>query len=325
MKFIELKKSLQEKISYCYIIYGEDTFLCEKSVDLLLNSVNINKNDFDYTKIENEVFDINFFKSIVNQYPLLSTKKVIQINNLSKLVNEQKEIIKNYLNNPFDKALVIFYFTENNETVINFLKTLNNITFVDCNRIDTKTIYNLVKVTCKHKNKDITDEAVNKLILFSNGYLTKIMNEVNKLISYSSDKEIIEENDIEKLVTKDEEYQIFELFEALSKKDSNKVYKILEKFLQVKGQDAYILPLMINYFRRVFLSKISNLDNKSLSSYFNVKEYAIIKSKQQSQNFSSMKLKDIYELLLEYDYKIKSGECTTKNALYIVINKILNS
>lgn len=325
MKFVELKKSLQENIKCCYLIYGEDTFLCEKSIALILNALNMKKNDFDYTKVENEDFDINYFKSIVNQYPLISSKKVIQINNLAKLSLEQKEVIKNYLSNPFEKSILIFYFTESNDAVINFIKTLNNVTNIDCNRIDLKTIFNLVKITCKQKNKQITDEAVNKLILFCNSYLTKIMNEVDKLINYSADKETIEEADIEKLVTKDEEYQIFELFEALSRKDSNKVYKILESFLQIKGQDVMVLPLMINYFRRVFLSKISNLDNKTLASYFNVKEYAIIKSKQQSQNFSSMKLKDIYELLIDYDYKIKSGSCTTKNALYIVIGKILNN
>ena len=324
MKFVELKKSFVDKIYAGYILYGEDAFLLNKSISLIYSACNIQSAEFDCNRIEGESFDIHFFKSVVNQYPFLSDKKLIIINDLQKLNSTDKKEIETYFQNPFQQACVVFNLTNTSSDVLAFLKNLENCTFVDCNRIDNKTIFNLVRVTFNQKDIEIDDECVQKLISYCNGYLTKIMVEIEKLCDYAYDTKKISSEDIDQLVNKDEEFQIFELFDNLAKKNAEKSFKILDKFISKKGDNLMVLPLMINYFRRVFISSISDSSNQEIAGYFNVKEYAVTKSKQQAINFSKLQLKKIYEWLLDYDYQIKSGKCTLNNALYIVASKILS-
>lgn len=64
------------------------------------------------------------------------------------------------------------------------------------------------------------------------------------------------------------------------------------------------------------------MSNGELSSLLGVKEYAILKQREQVGNFSKMQLKKIYSLLEEVDYKIKSGQMLSLTALYYLVFSI---
>ena len=124
---------------------------------------------------------------------------------------------------------------------------------------------------------------------------------------------------IENVVTKATEFTVFELTEALGKKDSDKALELVS----LMEKDNATLSLITNHFRRLFFIAISDSTNAELASLLGVKEYAIIKARDQIKNFSKMQLKKIYALLEKVDYFIKSGQMQALNALYYLVFSIL--
>ena len=157
------------------------------------------------------------------------------------------------------------------------------------------------------------------LIEFTNGYLTKAVNELEKLVYYDTESELITKQMVDDCAIKDNEFVVFELTEALGKKDIDKAINLSQLLAKEQG----ILALVTNHFRRMFFISISDENDLSLAKELSIKEFAVKKLREQSKNFSKMQLKKIFALLEEIDYKIKSGQMLSENAFNYLIFKIL--
>ena len=193
-----------------------------------------------------------------------------------------------------------------------------SIEFVDAKRMDKSFLVKIIVAELAKAGKKISSEGVEALIDASNGYLTRIMNEISKL-AYYTENELITKSMVEEIVTKDPEYTVFELTDALSRRDGDKALKLLSLMEREQG----VLSLITNHFRRLFYISITELSDKELALLLGVKEYAIIKARSSLKGFSKVQLKNINKLLEEIDYKIKSGSMLGVNALYFLVFKIL--
>ena len=196
--------------------------------------------------------------------------------------------------------------------------------FVDCNRLDKHTMQMWIKSNLKEQNATMTDDAIEKLIDFSNGYLSKIAMELCKLESYASGKEIGVQ-DVELLVSKDLEYGVFELTECIGKKDVNRSLQIVESLMQESKTSQIVFAMISNYFRRMFYSAITPKTNLQIAGLLGVKEWAVAKAKQTATYFTKGTLKNIMELCAELDYDIRTGKISYKKAVDYLVFYILTS
>ena len=107
--------------------------------------------------------------------------------------------------------------------------------------------------------------------------------------------------------------------DALSRRDANKAVSLLN----LMNKDTKTFTLILNHFRRIFFTSISNLTDKELSEFLSVKEYAIVKAREIAKNFTRIQLKNIYEMLNDVDFYIKNGQMQIENGLYYLIFGIL--
>ena len=112
---------------------------------------------------------------------------------------------------------------------------------------------------------------------------------------------------------------MFELTEALGKRDVSKAIKLLSVMVKEQGT----LGLITNHFRRLFFISISDLDNARLAQHVGRKRICHCQTKRTTSQFFKDALKKIYALLEEVDYKIKSGQMLSENALYFLVFSIL--
>lgn len=323
MKFENLKTSLQKEIKPAYFIGGEDSFLVYWSLDLIEKACNLNFPDFNKVIFSGEDFDAQAIVESAQVMPIGDNYRLIVVKDyLNKKNEKEKKIILEYLKNPVSSTCIVFFATSSNDFYMSFV---NSVEYVDCSKLDPATLQKWVSMTVKKAGKKITVEACNTLLEFCNYSLTKINSEIQKLIAYIGENETIEKVDILQIVSKDAEYVIFELTEALSKRDGTAAYKIIDKLLEGKDTPTSIISIITNHFRRLFYSSISvGLTNSDLARNLNVKEYAIVKAKEQSKLFTKMTLKNIYDLCVEVDYQIKSGGMEGVNALNYLVASILN-
>lgn len=309
-----LKNRLKTDIKPCYLVEGDDYFLYEKALSMIKRETKLELEDFNFLVFDDENFSMKAVLDSCEVMPMGSEIKVVVIKNAVKVSDSDIKHLENYLANPVPSTvLVILDFYDK------FVSIRNKTEFVDAKRMDRPLATSIIVSELKKRNKQISGEAVETLLDYCNGFLSRAMNELDKLCFYDTSSLLITKQIVEKLVHKESDYIVFELTEALGKRESEKALLLLSQMAKEQG----VLALITNHFRRLFFISISDVDNLKLASLLGVKEYAIKKQKEQLKNFSKMQLKKIYALLEEIDYKIKCGDMLAENALYYLVFSIL--
>jgi len=310
-----LKSRLKQEIMPCYYVAGDDYYLFDKAVSMITTAMNLQLPDFNKMVFDDDNFSYQGFLNACEMMPMGSEKRLVILKNLTKISENDKKLMEIYLNNPCKSTvLIILDFYDK----LSFVKNLCE--FIDARRMDRNLSKNIIVADLAKRGKQISGEAVETLLDYSNGYLTNVMNELDKLVHFDTSESLITKKLVENVAIKNEDFAIFELTEALGKKDADRAMKLISLMEKEQGT----LSLISNHFRRLFFIALSSdASNASLASLLGVKEYAIAKQRQQLGNFSKMQLKKIYSLLEEVDYKVKSGQMLIGNALYFLAFSIL--
>lgn len=312
MLYSNLKNELEKKLENSYLIVGEDAFLMQDAINQISLKCNVNPFDIDYDLFDSENFTFEKFYASVNQMPFMSEKRLILVKNMTSLTESVKKSILSYTQNPSPFACVIFVDTFNTK-LFSFLE--KSTALVECSKPSFYECEKFCNKFASEYGKEIDNGAVNLLCELTNYNLASIKNEMTKLCFYV-DKTITYEI-VEKLVSKTLDYEVYEFTNALAKKNSSRAIEILNDMVARKESNG-LIALVSNNFRRMFFSLIND-NQEETANLLKVKPYAVTKAKEQAKNFSAKKLKDIYYLLEEIDYKVKSGEMQQINALYYLV------
>jgi len=201
---------------------------------------------------------------------------------------------------------------------------MNNLVQVDCNKIDLKFIYSFIANNFAKREIKYDDAAIEKLALFCNSDMSRIVNEVEKLCSYLADGGVLTADIVEEVVSQDKEFQVFQLAEFLAKGDAKNALDLVESFSFKPGSAFTIMtPLYNNYRRALFVALNKDKSAGELANLLSVKEYAIKVMQNQIKVFTPKKLKKIVSMIVEFDEKIKTGEIKENVAIKMLVFNIL--
>lgn len=309
-----LKTRLSKKLENGYLLEGDDLFLFDKAFSMIKKACNLTMEDFNFVRFDDDNFSVDKFLDATEVMPLLDEKRLILLKNVTKVTIADLKKIAPYFDNPVPSTVVVIYDFENKFSLLK-----SNLEFVDCRRFDQNLAKAVVVSELKKLGKQISEDGVETLLDYTNGYLTKAMNEIEKLAFYDTSNPLITKAMVEEVSVKEKEFVVFELTEALGQKNIDKAISLASMLSKEQG----IMALISNHFRRMFFVSITDGSDSELASSLGVKEYAIKKIREQCKNFSKMQLKKIFALLDEIDYKIKSGQMVSENAFNFLILKIL--
>lgn len=309
-----LKTRLSKKLENGYLLEGDDLFLFDKAFSMIKKACTLTMEDFNFVRFDDDNFSVDKFLDATEVMPLLDEKRLILLKNVTKVTTADLKKIVSYFDNPVPSTVVVIYDFENKFSLLK-----SNLEFVDCRRFDQNLAKAVVVSELKKLGKQISEDGVETLLDYTNGYLTKAMNEIEKLAFYDTSNPLITKAMVEEVSVKEKEFVVFELTEALGQKNIDKAISLASMLSKEQG----IMALVSNHFRRMFFVSITDGSDSELASSLGVKEYAIKKIREQCKNFSKMQLKKIFALLDEIDYKIKSGQMVSENAFNFLILKIL--
>jgi DNA polymerase III subunit delta len=165
---------------------------------------------------------------------------------------------------------------------------------------------------------EISDKAVEKLILFVGSDTSFLDSELQKLVDYADGKSIQEEH-VDLLVKSNADISIFNTIDALANNNKKEALRLLHEHLK-KGEDAfYILSMMVYQFRN--LLKVADVKEQYYGNEYAIAKdlglhpFVVKKSLQQLRNFTPIRLKAIYQLLANLDRQSKTGKIDIKIAL----------
>ena len=327
MKFVELKKSLTNKINNVYLISGSDRFLCFKALELIESHINISIVDMNSVSIIGDQTDIQKIIDSASIFPFGDEYRMVVVRNFNPKAGtpskkSQNEIIlEKYLDSPMSSTILVFFNADGDD----FFKNLKHkLTHIDCEKLDVNTICKIIIADAQKENVKINEPAAKLLALFCNLDMARINSELNKLISYSKESGQITENNVRELVVEDKEYQIFELAEFLSQGKKEEAFRMIN-MLSITGKSGFsVLSPLYNNYRRVLFTAI-NADKKDseISENLGVKEYAIKMCRNQARVFTPKKLKRIVDMLADADKNIKNGTIKEDIAVKTIIVEII--
>lgn len=305
-----LKARLQKKVEPCYLIQGEDLLLYDKALQLVKKANDLQLEEFNFLVFDEDSFNADAVIDACETLPMASAKKIVLLKNITKINENFKKKLKDYLKKPLESTcLIIFDFFNKFDFIISEK--------ISAKRLDDSSLKDLIVAELKSYGKSITSDAVQQLIESCCNYYSLIKNELEKLSS--CDEFEINAKIVENLVCKETEFTVFELTDALSRRDSGKAVALLN----LMDKDTKTFSLVLNHFRRLFFVAVSDLSDKELADTLGVKEFAITKARSLSKNFSKIQLKNIYEMLNDVDFYIKNGQMQVENALFYLIFNII--
>ena len=322
MKYIELKASLKSKIENAYLIFGDDRYLCYDALKKIEDALSITIKDMNSVTISGDKITAKEIVEAANMYPFGDEYRLVVVKDFAPAKNkEEYKVIENYLKAPLSSTVVVFF----NPDAAEFYKGMANLTVIDCSKIEPKVIAAFIKNNLAKNEIQASEEAIENLIMFCDSDMTRITNELEKLIAYVADTKTLTADIVKEFVVQDKEYQVFELAEFIAKGESKKAIDLVDSFMMKPGSAFVILsPLFNNYRRALFVSINKDKSPAELASMLGVKEFAIKMLKNQIARFAPKQLKQIVDMIAEYDKKIKIGEIKENVAIKTIVINILN-
>jgi DNA polymerase-3 subunit delta len=157
----------------------------------------------------------------------------------------------------------------------------------------------------------IDPNALNKLIIYTNGDVMRLAGEVEKLASFKI-KGLVDESDIDQLVIPDIEQNVFELTDAILANNKDKAFTVLERALNdTTNKDVVInmLAVVVAQFRSLLIIK-DLMDRGTpvpqIATKAKIHPFVVKKSVPALHRFDTEKLTHIYEKLSSLDVALKS-------------------
>ena len=322
MKYVDLKSKLKDGVDSNYLITGDDRFLCFDALKKIEEKLAIQFKDMNYVTLSGQGLLARDIVLSANIYPFGDEFRLVVIKSYNPDKNkEELKVLQEYLNEPLKSTILVFFSPDGAD----FAKNLKGITTIDCNKIDSKYIAGFIQNRLSKEGIKSSPEVIDKLIMYAGNDMARITSELEKLCVYVYEDKVLTSKIVEEFVVQDKEFQVYELADFLAKGDSKSAYDLVESMSYKSGSAFSLLPLLYNAFRRALFVAI-NKDKSSteLAELLSVKEFAIKMTKNQASNFSIKQLKQIVDMIADYDRKVKVGEMKENVAIKTLIFNILN-
>ena len=263
----------------------------------------------------------------LDTYGFLSDKKVIIINNIDGINQEDEEKnlkhLYNYLENPNPDNLLIITASKLNNT-IKVTKELKKIMTFKAVEINPENFI-------KNELKDYTLESgvIKLLVEYCKNDITKIENECKKLKTFNFETKKISKSDIEELVIEklgDEQELTFSFSRSLAEKNKKEALRKYKELLDYQIEPIAIVGLLASQIRIIY--QVKTLSNQNLSPYDIAKilgeksDYRVKKTKELIRYYSEQELLDLMKTLSDMDIQMKTSDIDPNSLIELFILNI---
>ena len=333
MKYVELKTNLKNGVKNAYLISGDDRYLCFDALKKIEDSLSISFKDMNAVTMSGEDVTMKEIVDSANVYPFADAFRLVVVKNFNPIKSEQKKEqlssaaaqakkeLNDYLQSPLSSTILVFFNLDGAE----FFKGIKNLETIDCSKIEPKFIEAFVKNQLAHLGIQSNNETIEKLVLYCNCDMSRVTSELDKIVAYVADTKVLTSDIVEKNVVQDKEFQVFQLAEFIAQANAKGANDLIDALVMKAGDGLMLLALLYNNYRRLLFMGINKEKSTAeLAEKLGVQEYAVKMLKKQSSYFSIKQLKNIIDLISEYERKIKMGEMKENIAIKTIVLNILN-
>jgi DNA polymerase-3 subunit delta len=320
----QIKKIENAQLNPIYVVVGTEVYLKEKIKQALKKAVLSDaENEMNFVILDGK--NIAFSKIIeeAQTLPFFGEKRLILVENAWFLTSEKvsganfvPEMLIDYINQPLMSTVLVFLTPNNLDGKKKIVKLLKKqATIVDISYANEQNVRSYLNDELKQNNFQIDHNALNLLILLNDRdgktfALSKALSDLSMLMLYKSEEKIITKQDVEAIVSKNLEYNIFDLSRYILSGKAEKALRLFSEIL-LQGEEVIVINAILLAQIRLFL-QVKILSEQGclqgeIVKILKANPYRVKLAFKQTQKFPLSLLINIFDELVESDYKMKIG------------------
>ncbi|MCX8012401.1 MAG: DNA polymerase III subunit delta [Desulfobacterota bacterium] len=316
-------KFSSESLLPFYYFYGEDKYLKNKAIEILLSRLGekvIRGLNFEIF-LSSEISLINIIDH-ARTIPLLGKRKIILLKAAEELPPENHHQLACYLKNPTLKTTLVLISSDINFRHKGSRSVLQLITnysgygmVVEFNHPYNKEIPYWINYLAKEQGKSIDSPAIALLQELIGNNLQEISQEIEKLALFVGERKEITTQDVMQVTSPLGIKSVFDLVEYIGNKKLSPALILLSQLLASGEQPLKILGLIASNFRKLIKARLlleQGKNQSEIKSLLNMQEWIWRKFYPQINKFSPEMLENCIQKIWETDFTLKTQGTPSK-------------
>lgn len=315
LKYQDLISSLKKgNILPLYLFFGEEEFLIQEAVDLVINKVvDPGARDFNFNTLYCKDTSASELVSICQTLPFMSEKRLVIAKEIDVLKAADLEELIPYLNDPSPSTCLLLLSSQgkyDKKSVTSAVEAHGAVTRFYA--LLDREIADWIEGWARTRGLAIHRDAAQFLWQTLGNDLQKIGNELEKVLISIKEKKAITFDDVKTVVGDFREYSSFDLAAALGRKDREKSFLILSRLIQEGEAPVGLLGSIAWNFRRIM--QVKALEAAGMASNEAMKKlrppvifHQADSFKSQVKSYTPDELREVFAVLLSTDKTLKSS------------------
>ncbi len=347
MDIVAVENSLKRKvIAPVYLFHGEETYLweslLEKFKDTLLPP---EVRDFNLDLVDGREHSPDNIIAMAGTLPFLAEKRLVIVQNADYFKNKKKstepdqpaeepasaqdDVLLSYLENPSTATCLIFTTAEGVNRQKKVYKALEKVgQVVNFSLLKGQDLQQWIRQRVNQQGREISGEAIRYLMMAVGSNLRMLDKEIAKLLTSLGQGPEISGELVTELVSKQVDITVFQLVDAVAEKRFSAALEYTQDLLFQGEPPVKILSLLTRQFRLIWQTKLyfdQGCREQEVATNLKVKSFVVNKCVSQGRNFRQEDLRQAFRVLLETDYRIKTGQQEPVVALEMALMKLCSS
>lgn len=318
--FTKVWKEMQNgQIAPIYCIFGEETYFVDETVKRLKQSLNKNE-EAEIITFDLEESPVDLVIDEADTFPFFSEKKLVIAKNASflKAAEKGKEKIEhdikrleNWLAHPSDFCVTVFIAPyeklDERKKITKVMKEKSVMLHAETPKENDLAVW--IRNEVKAFEKNITDDAVDKLIEMVGANMLQLQIEIEKISLYLGEDHQISVHLVEELVAKTLEHDAFKMLNAYLSHNSAEALHIYHDLLRQKEEPIKLVGLLASNIRtmnNVYYLQKKGYHPNQISKQLKIHPYRVKLMLENRERPSEERLLKALNKLSEIDLKLKS-------------------
>ena len=331
LKYHDLIASLKQgTILPLYLFYGEEEFLIQEALDLIIKKVvEPDVRDFNFNTLYCREAPASEIVNLAQTLPLMSEKRLVIAKDFDALKAADLEELLPYLNDPSESTCLVMVSNQGRyekKPVTSAVEAHGAVTrffpLLD------REVVTWIEGWTKARGLSLPRDAAQYLWQTIGNDLQTIGNELEKIEIFVKEKKAITLGDVKAVAGDFREYTSFDLAAALGSKDRAKAFLILSRLLQEGEQPVSLLGAIAWNFRRLMRAKSMEATGNEFDEIkrkLNVIFHQSASFREQMRRFSVDELRKAFDVMLSADKALKSSGLSGKLVLERMILELCGS
>jgi DNA polymerase-3 subunit delta len=320
-------KSVEKgEIAPLYYFHGDEPYLIERGVKLLLNrTVSPDSRDFNLDVFYGKECRGDEIATAGQTLPMFADRRVVLVKRSGELTAAALEILTEYVSDPSPSTCLIFEGEKIDQRKKFFVEMKKHGNLVEFKRLYENQLGPFIREEAASFGKKLEAQALELLIYLVGNNLQELAAEIEKVATYIGVRDTIKMADIREIVSDTKVDSIFELTDAIGEKDLGKALRNLNTILRDGEAPLMVLAMLTRHFRQLWRVKelcVKGVPSQEIGKAAGINPYFVKGILEQTRNYRISEFKGIFECFFEVDLALKTSGGKPVNLMECLIMDI---